>query len=342
MHAHRFALHRVRTLATGLTGLVTLVALTVGSVLTAGPVAARTFTPTTRVTPGNFTGYAFDRCQAPTQQEMDAWRAGSQYGAVGIYIAGDSRFCDVQENLSAQWVAEQARKGWRVLPITVGRQASCSGKKRWTKVDDDPANGYASARRQGRVEARDSVAAARAYGIAEQSTLWLDMENFDIGNTACRKSALAFVFAWTRQLHRLDYRSGFYSSASTGIRMVDDARAATPGSTGLPDQIWIGDWNGRASVHTSYISDAGWMPHARMHQYAGGHEESHGGVRLTVDSSFLDVGRGSVPRREPGHCGVPVDFGNYWSLQRGDHNHLVAAMQCFLRKAGFYHGAVNG
>ena len=51
-------------------------------------------------TPGNFTGYGFDQCLAPTQKAMDAWLKSSPFLAVGIYISGDSRACRIQPNLT--------------------------------------------------------------------------------------------------------------------------------------------------------------------------------------------------------------------------------------------------
>src|SRR5687768_7637277 len=89
------------------------------------PVAA---TADAKVMPGSFAGYALDACDAPSQRTMDRWRTGSKYWGIGIYIAGMNRGCDAQPNLTPSWVAEQSRKGWHLLPLVVGRQASCSPK----------------------------------------------------------------------------------------------------------------------------------------------------------------------------------------------------------------------
>ena len=50
---------------------------------------------------------------------------------------------------------------------------------------------------------------------------------------------------------RSGYASGFYSSAASGIRMLDDARVAPGNPITLPDQIWIADWNGKANTSSS-------------------------------------------------------------------------------------------
>src|SRR5207342_412770 len=67
-------------------------------------------------TPGNFTGFGFDQCLAPTQDAMDAWLNHSPFLAVGIYVSGDSRACLNQPNLTPEWIATQLKKGWRLLP----------------------------------------------------------------------------------------------------------------------------------------------------------------------------------------------------------------------------------
>src|SRR5680860_955208 len=125
---------------------------TVAIVLTTTPAQAK------RVHPGALTGYGFDTCVAPTQAEMDRWLTTSPFWAVGIYIAGSMRGCKAQPNLDAAWVARQSRNGWRLLPLTVGRQASCSTQDRYTdRISANPARKYAAARAQGRAEAASSV-----------------------------------------------------------------------------------------------------------------------------------------------------------------------------------------
>ena len=86
-------------------------------------------------TPGDFTGHGFDQCLAPTQSAMDTWWKKSPFSAVGIYISGDSRACRSQPNLSPTWVAAQVARGWRLLPIALGPQASC--QPRFPRYKDD-------------------------------------------------------------------------------------------------------------------------------------------------------------------------------------------------------------
>lgn len=294
----------------------------------------------TRRMPGSFTGYAFDRCQAPDQATMDRWLERSPFWGVGIYTSGTNRFCAEQENLSATWVETQARNGWILLPLHVGLQASCTRTDRWKKIDADPADSYAAARAQGRAEAREAVAAAEVYGIGAGSTLWYDLEHFDITREHCRESALSLLTAWTRALHDRGYRSGVYSSASSGITMLERERLAPSGHT-LPDQIWIAEWNGRATTRTGYVGDEGWSQD-RVHQYRGDHRATYGGVSLDIDSNFMDVGGGTRPGRAAPHCGVRVDFATYPRREAGDSGEHVRAAQCFLRRQGHYDGDLHG
>ncbi|MEP9363390.1 glycoside hydrolase domain-containing protein [Nocardioides sp. CN2-186] len=305
------------------------------------------------VTPGNFTGYGFDQCNAPAQWQMDRWLQSSPFLAVGIYISGDSRACRSQPNLTPAWVRTQLANGWRLLPITLGPQASC--QPRFPRYENDktiiPKPGgqglYGPAGKQGIAEATKTVSAAKTLGIAPGSTLWYDLEGFDSKNTNCRESALSFLSGWTGEIRARGYVAGVYSSASSGILALDNARINRPASFNLPDQIWIARWDGAANTSTTYISNDGWNPHARVKQYQGGHDETWGGVKITIDRNFLDVGQGSVATPEL-HCGgVKIAFGIYDKLKPATPELTpppakVKALQCLLQEQGVYAGKVSG
>ncbi|MCW2791121.1 MAG: Peptidoglycan-binding domain 1 protein [Nocardioides sp.] len=342
-----------RTTRTTIAGLVAGLLVALGTAL-APAAAAPARAEGNVVTPGDFTGYGFDQCLAPTQKAMTAWLKHSPFLAIGIYISGDSRACRSQPNLTPDWVSTQLARGWRLLPITLGPQASC--QPRFPRYGNDetikPKRGknglYNPARKQGTAEATKAVAAAQALGIVPGSTLWYDLEGFNMGNTDCRESALAFLSAWTDRLHALKYVSGVYSSAGSGIAMLDNARVNRPTAFSLPDQIWIARWDGRANTSTSYIREDGWRPHARIKQYQGGHDETWGKVRINIDRNFLDVGRGSVAPAEAPHCkGVLVNYTTYAGLRPATETRTpdpgqVAALQCLLKEHGVYAGKTNG
>ena len=301
-----------------------------------------------RVTPGDFTGYGFDQCLAPSQSKMDTWMEYSPFSSVGIYISGDSRACRSQPNLTRTWISKQLANQWRILPITLGPQASC--QPRFPRYGDDEkinptaTSNYAKARSQGLAEADKTVKAAQALGISRGSTLWYDLEGFDLGNTRCRESALYFLHAWTKRIHRLDYVSGVYSSAGSGIKMLDDARVNRPGTFALPDKIWIARWDGAANTSTSYIRSDGWLPGGRVKQYQGGHNETWGGVTINIDRNFLDTGKGSLARAGRTYCGtVSLDLDGYHGLNaRQAPADEVKTLQCLLKGRGVYAGKVTG
>ena len=327
-----------------LAGLLTAVVVASGALAAPSPAVADNV-----ATPGNFTGHGFDQCLAPTQRSMNAWLKHSPFLAVGIYISGDSRGCRDQPNLTKKWVSTQLRKGWRLLPITLGPQAACHPS--FPRYGNDPTirtrpgtnDTYPKARRQARREAVKTVEAAKALGIVERSTLWYDLEGFDVTNTRCRESAMAFLSAYNKKINDLGYVSGVYSSASSGIKMLDDARVERAGEFTLPDRIWIARWDGKANTSTSYIRDDGWRPGGRMKQYRGGHTETWGRVTINIDSNWLDLGKGSwAPRVD--HCGgTKVNLDTYQVLgEETTATNQVMALQCLLKEAGLYDGKLHG
>ena len=298
----------------------------------------------TRTMPGNFTGYAIDTCDAPSQRAMNAWRRHSKYAGIGIYVAGMNRACSSQPNLTRRWVKTQSSRGWRLLPLVVGRQASCSprGYYRGKRISAKPARDYARARKQGTKAARSGAKAVRRLGIGRGSVVWFDLEHFDLSNRRCRASAMAFTSAWTRQLHRQKFRAGLYSSAASGIRMVDAERASASRRRAVPDYIWVAEWNLDDTLRSAYISKRGWWPNRRVHQYRGGHIERHGGVALAVDSNVLRTGKGTRPGKRGPSCGVRLGFGHYGRAERGDRGRKVRAAQCLLKQRKDFGGKPSG
>jgi peptidoglycan hydrolase-like protein with peptidoglycan-binding domain len=254
------------------------------------------------VTPGNYRGLGFDQCEAPSASAMSTWIKKSPFRAAGIYISGASRACQRQSNLTASWVRWRLAEGWHLMPITLGPQASCShrypryGKNIDPTINPNPANYYAAAKAQGRLEAQRAVSAARRLGLVPGSTIFYDLEAFDIRrSTSCTQSAIRFMHAWTNALHGYGYASGYYSSAASGIRMLDDERVRKGSNITMPDQVWIADWNGKANTSSSYIRSDGWQPYGRAKQFQGGHNETWGGVRINIDRNYLNLRTPRLP-----------------------------------------------
>ncbi len=259
----------------------------------------------------------------------------------------------------------QLAAGWHLMPITLGPQASCSTRYPrygWSidpKINPSSTNTYAAARTQGALEARRAVSAARALGIVTRSTLFYDLEAFNTRqSTACTWSALWFLASWTRELHRYHYASGVYSSAASGIRMLDDARVRPGNRINLPDQIWVADWNKKANTASSYIRSDGWLPSRRAHQYQGGHNETWGGVRINIDRNYLDLRTPALPGTSPAATPAPTPATTtqrdpkcstasisktlYRRTNARHRSWLYAPLQCVLKQQQRYRLAVTG
>jgi peptidoglycan hydrolase-like protein with peptidoglycan-binding domain len=286
---------------------------------------------------GSLTGYAFDTCSAPSQAVMDAWWQNSPYAGVGIYIGGSNRQCD-QPQLSAGWVRTQQRRGWHVLPIFVGPQASCTG------FADRMSSDLAVAEKQGRQQAAIAVRAARSLGIKARSTIFYDLEDYDIAPDDCRRAALSFVSGWTKTLHAAKYGSGVYSNIAAAITSLDFADRVDHGHYAMPDEIWFAWANGRADTRTDdRVQGHRWDDHARVHQYVVDTTQRYGGYSMVVDGNWVDTGAGSVAPREKQLCrGVDVDLRSYPRLALGKQGPAVRAAQCLLRRQHFTKAAISG
>lgn len=229
----------------------------------------------------------FDACEAPSPRAMAAW-ASSPYRTVGVYIGGLNRACP-QRRLNEAWVREQVAAGWALIPTYVGRQSPTSGCSSCAKLS---ARGATA---QGSEEAEDAVEDARGIGMGAGTPIYFDMEGY-ARTTASSRATLAFLEAWTTKLHALGYRSGVYSSRSSGI--VDLASKLGSGYP-EPDDIWIADWNGQANTEAALLPSYAWAPHRRLHQYSGGHNETYGGVTINIDNDYVDGATFGLPSPPP-------------------------------------------
>ena len=243
--------------------------------LSAAPAPARADT----AHPGRYTGPGFDACTAPSAAVMQAWLA-SPYRAVGIYFGGNNRAC-AQPQLTARWVADRTAEGWHLMPIYLGRQASCTTSNKIHLIDD------AQAAAQGRAAAEDAVVQARALGLARESVLIYDMEAYRTGDAGCRAGVLAFLSAWTARLHDHGYFSGFYSSMASGV--ADQVAHHRADGYVPPDYLDFARWDGVATVTDAAIPAGYWWPRRRIKQYRGDHDETWGGATVTIDNDHLDV-----------------------------------------------------
>jgi Domain of unknown function (DUF1906) len=235
-----------------------------------------------------FTGLGFDACSAPSSKAMAAWGA-SPYRAIGVYIGGLNRACS-QPNLTASWVTAQIAAGWHLIPTYVGRQAPTSACSSCGLISAS----QATAATQGTEAAADAVAEASAIAIGPGSPIYFDMEAYS-PTSSSSAAALAFLEAWTDELHALGYVSGVYSSSSSGIADLADE----VGSDYLqPDALWVANWNGLQNTADPEVPANAWSDHQRIHQYRGGHDETYGGTTINIDNDYVDgptVGTATLP-----------------------------------------------
>ncbi|UNO41738.1 glycoside hydrolase domain-containing protein [Streptomyces sp. MST-110588] len=229
--------------------------------------------------PGAYRGAGFDACTAPTQSQMNTWRASSPYRAVGIYIGGAKRAC-AQPQLSAEWVRAQAAAGWHQMPIWVDKQPEKT-------LPDVPSQAAAL----GRKGADDAVATARNLGFDPGTVIYSDIEHYN-NRSRWDKPVLSYLDAWTERVHQLGYRSGAYVHALSGIKALSANYGS--GTYSMPDVVWAANWNGVAGVGDGSMGlpegTQQWTNGRRVHQYKGQIAETYGGVRLEIDRNYVDVG----------------------------------------------------
>ena len=135
---------------------------------------------------------------------------------------------------------------------------------------------------QGTAAAQDAVVQAQALGIGTGNPLYLDMEGYT-RSTATTAAVLAFIEAWTVQLHASGYLSGVYSSGASGI--TDLVHQYGTGYT-EPDELWTAAWDllppatPPTSPANAYVPSGDWPNNQQLLQYRGGPTRSTAASRL--------------------------------------------------------------
>ena len=214
----------------------------------------------------------FDTCGAPTTSQMNTWWTNSGFFNVGIYIGGVNRACP-NSNLTASWVTTVHNQGWAFLPIYVGLQDPCWGHG-GSMFSTDPT----TAKSQGEGSADNAVAAASNLGFGGTAVIYYDLEAYTQTST-CVAAADAFINGFDQELTAQNYVPAVYGS-SAGSDLTD-----LHGVSNSPPNIWAADYNGTNTVWGLYgLSNSLWSYDNRIHQYQGGHNETHGGVTISIDS----------------------------------------------------------
>jgi len=221
-----------------------------------------------------------DSCAAPSAATMKNWWTNSPMSWWGIYIGGVNRSC-AQPNLTASWVTTVTGYGWYLTPIWVGLQNPCINSGRGSKFSTNTTTAFS----QGETEAHSAYAALNALGFTPFTTnntlVSLDIEAFDTGNAACLAANKAFVDGWDTALAVAPAQwSGVYGSAS-GTALQSLASVSPP-----PVFVYGGKWDNVADA-TSLSPVTSWT-HRRLKQYAGGHNQTYGGITISIDSDVSD------------------------------------------------------
>ncbi|MGH9126103.1 MAG: glycoside hydrolase domain-containing protein [Acidimicrobiales bacterium] len=221
----------------------------------------------------------FDTCAAPSVATMATWYASSPYRTAGIYLGGVNAACG-WGNLSAAWITAVAEQGWSFIPTYVGLQAPCVDQTGLQAINP------AMAAAQGQSAADDAVAQALNLGLRAGTPIYFDSEAYNNTIASCTQTVLAFLSAWTAELHADNYVAGVYGSSSSTI--ADLVSAVGNAGVVLPDDIWLAAWNGNTAVFGDpNIPDGLWSQSQRLHQYQGGHSETWGGVSINVDNDSI-------------------------------------------------------
>lgn len=281
-------------------------------------------TPVRTVRGAGWSGFAFDACRAPGQRAMDRWRRSSPFSGVGIYLGGVHRACG-QRNLTPRWVTRQLRSGWKLLPIWVGPQASCTGYRHRISWRPGRDGRYGAARVRGVLEARRAVRAARELRIPRGEVIFYDIEPFDAARRDCRGSSLAFLDAWTRETHRLGHRSGVYSHVSSGISLL----SRTGRDYARPDAVWYAYVDRVGTMPARYVGSAAFMRTSRIHQYALDTRVDFGGIRMDIDWNFVSLGA-ARPVTTTAGCDQLAGRVRPRPLRQGARGTLVRVLQCLV------------
>jgi Rv2525c-like, glycoside hydrolase-like domain len=125
------------------------------------------------------------------------------------------------------------------------------------------------------------------------SVVYYDIENYGT-ETACRAAVNSFMNGWVSQIRARGSLAGVYGSTLCNTGLSDFQNI-----TNVPDVIWPARWyhnlgsgyyDPTADVWNlgSCIPNTVWSNHQRIRQYEGDHNETWGGLTLSIDSNVLD------------------------------------------------------
>jgi len=220
----------------------------------------------------------FDACTLPSTSAMQTWWTDSPYYNYYLYIGGSEKASCGGATLSSSWINTVTAQGWDIVFIWVGPQmpSSCSSRSWADTISLNTSTAYNQGDNEG------AAAYTKLVNLGVNTTnapLVYDLEGYN-GGSSCRAAAKSFMKGWADQLALAPaQKSGTYGSACSSY--IDDF--ASDGNP--PDFIWPADWgNGMSTSTVSCVSSSHWTSNQRHKQYAGGHNETYGGVTLNIDT----------------------------------------------------------
>ena len=296
--------------------------------------------------PGDFTGYGFDQCLAPTQSAMDALAARTRRSSRSASTSPATPAPAAPSPTSPRPGSRtQLARGWRLLPITLGPQASC--QPRFPRYGDDSRStrarhdgGYATARAQGARRGRQdrrrrqrATASARAARSGTTSR----------ASTCTTPTAASPRWRFRQRLDHADPRARLRLRRLLQRRARASRCSTTPGSTGpasSPCPTGSGSPAGTARPTPPRPTSArtAGARSARIKQYQGGHDETWGGVTINIDRNFLDLGARLARRAGDALHAAPGSASRATRARARRPRHVptraVKALQCLLTEQG--------
>jgi hypothetical protein len=224
----------------------------------------------------------FDACTLPSTSAMSTWWTSSPYWNYYLYIGGSEKANCGGATLSSSWITTVTSQGWNLVFIWVGPQmpSSCTSRSWSDTISLNTSTAYTQGKNEGAAAYNKLVALSVNVNNAP---LVYDLEGYN-GGTTCRAAAKSFMKGWADQLELVPaQKSGTYGSACSSY--IDDF--ASDGNP--PDFVWPAAWGtGMSTGSISCVSSSHWVNDQRHKQYAGGHNETYGGVTINMDSDCAD------------------------------------------------------
>jgi hypothetical protein len=207
-----------------------------------------------------------------------AFFTGSPYYNFELYFGGSEAACPV----SGSFAATVLQQGWRLMPLWVGRQSSCTSGY-GNHISTDPATAFS----QGKAEEDAAYNVLSGTGWTwnmSQVPVIYDLEGFNTGNSTCVTAANNFIAGWVSEAHVAPAQiAGVYGSTCASNLQ------AYASISSVPDFIDGAAYNGNKSVWSMpCVSSSSWVNQQRFKQYNGDHNETWNGYTVKVDSDCAD------------------------------------------------------